>query len=93
MAFSSKVFGVAPVIGTGKKKAWGSWTSDSTTGGDVVVPLINVESFVPVAKGSAVTANGVVVNETLPLKNGATATSVTIVTDSGVDGYWEAIGI
>jgi hypothetical protein len=89
MTFSSAVKGTT-VFGN-KNVNYGTWTSGSTSGGDVATGLTIVEMFIPVAKGSSVTTNGVVVNETLPLNN--VDGKVTIVTDSAVDGYWVAIGV
>jgi hypothetical protein len=90
MSFSSAI--KKETIGFGGQRIiQGTWTSGSTTGGDITTGLLTVETITLTPKGSSVTTNGVVVNETLPLANAGGL--VTIVTDSGVDGYWEAKGI
>jgi hypothetical protein len=67
----------------------GTFTQESnTTGGDIKTGLNTVASILVQPKGSAVTANSAVVNETLPLAGG----DVTIVTDADVDGTWIAYG-
>jgi len=75
----------------GRKRVWGKWTSNSTTGGDIITGLKIVENIVLTPqKATTGTTNAFAVNETFPLNNVNGA--VTIVTDSGISGYWDAIG-
>lgn len=69
-------------------KAWGTFTNGAgDTGGDIDTGLSRVESFIIKEKGSSVVANKSVIDETF-----VTGRNITIVTDSDVDGYWEARG-
>jgi hypothetical protein len=88
MAFSSAVLGNVP-IGGGKRKAWGTWASGSTTGGDINTGLTVVENIQISPIKTSVATNACVVNETTWPMVG----KPTIVTDSGVDGLWEAVGV
>ena len=86
MAFSSAI--TRQTIMGNKRVTEGTWTSGSTTGGDIDTGL-NVCEFITLqAKGSSVSADAPVVNETLPIAGSA----ITIVTTSSVDGYWRAEG-
>lgn len=86
MAFSSAI--IVRTIAGNKKLHYGTFTSGSTTGGDIDTGLNVCESISLTAKGSSVVADAVTLNETLPVAGNA----VTIVTTSGADGYWMAIG-
>ena len=86
MAFASKI--VSEMRSGGKRMTSGSWTSNSTSGGDIETGLVVVENIVLTPNKSSVTSTPLVVNETFPLDKG----QVTIVTASSVDGVWEAIG-
>lgn len=87
MAFASTVDGYA---GLGNKKvAFGTFTNGSgDTGGDIDTGLSVCEFMNLQHKGTAVTTNAPVVNETYPVAGNA----VTIVTDDNADGYWWAFG-
>lgn len=67
---------------------YGTWNSDSVTGGEIETGLSRVDVCVLGHTGSAVEAATAVVNETLPLASG----SVTIVATSGDTGTFIAIG-
>lgn len=71
-------------------KSFGTFTNGtSDTGGDIDTGLSYVYHFSATIQGqSDATARSVGVNETFPLSGGV----VTIVTTSGLDGTWEAIG-
>jgi hypothetical protein len=71
-----------------KRVHWGTFVSTSVTGGDIDTGLRSCEHISFTCKGSAVAANAPAVNEDLPIAGAA----VTIVTDSGQAGYWEAKG-
>jgi hypothetical protein len=86
MALTSKI--ISELKAGGKKMVIGSWTSNSTTGGDIETGLMVIENVVLVPNKSSVASTQTVLNETLPL-NGS---KFTIITPSSVDGYWEAIG-
>lgn len=67
----------------------GTYTSTGgSTGGDIVTGLNIVNHIQLQPKGTAVSANQPVVNETLPLQGG----TVTIVTSANEVGTWMAIG-
>lgn len=91
MAFSSAVIGSGAVFGSGQRVVIGSYTNDGdSTGGDISTGLSTVNFVMLQPKGTSVSANQPVVNETLPL-NGTGA--VTIVTSANEVGTWMAIGI
>jgi chorismate synthase len=78
-----------------KKKTWGTYTnSGGGIGGDIKTGLRICEGLTLKPKGSAVSANASVINETFPvLKTSAqTSAQVTIVTDENQVGTWEAFG-
>ena len=60
-----------------------------STGGDIATGLNQVQAMFLQPKGSAVSANQPVVNETVPLASG----SVTIVTSANEVGSFLAIGL
>lgn len=87
MAFASAIteYGVRG----NKKVRKGTYTNaGGDTGGNVDTGLTVCTDFVITPSGSAVQTNAPVVNETLPVAGNA----ITIVTDDGADGYWEAEG-
>lgn len=86
MAFGSEIT-VKTVFGN-KRRNSGTFDCSSVTGGDLDTGLRQCETLVLQHKGSAVQANAPVVDESLPVAGSA----VTIVTDSGAVGYWEATG-
>lgn len=88
MAFT--ISNVVTVPGTGAKAhVFGTYTNDGgSTGGDIVTGLTVVEAFFLQPKGSSVSANQPVVNETMPLSGGA----VTVVTSVNEIGQFLAIG-
>ena len=88
MAFSSTKIHVRLPIGN-RKLVYGSWTSPNATGGNISTGLKRVDICVISHKGSSVTADSAVINETFPLAGG----DVTIVCTSGDSGYYIAIGI
>ena len=72
------------------KLVWGTFTNtDGDTGGDIVLPMTEVQSFDLQHSGGTVVATEPAVNETLPLKNGGT---VTIVTTANSSGWYCAMG-
>jgi len=72
-----------------KARTWGTYTNGGgDIGGDIDTGLRMCELIKLTPKGAAVNANAPVVNETLPIAGSA----ITIVTDDGADGYWDAIG-
>jgi hypothetical protein len=90
-------FAVSSVINElphgGRRMTYGSFTNGGTdVGGEISTGLYIVESFsITPYSASAVLTNCCTVNETFPL-NGSGEQSVTIKCDSGVSGYWRAIG-
>lgn len=86
MVFSSTIT-KRTVIGN-VRTSYGNFTSGGTTGGDVATGLTAVDFFAITHKDTAVEANCPVANETFPDAPAA----ITIVTDSGKDGVWMAIG-
>lgn len=87
MAFASAV--VEETVFGNKRVVIGTFASSSSgTGGDITTGLTNCDAFFLQPKGSAVTANESVVNETFPLAGGV----VTIVTDADLTGTFMAIG-
>lgn len=70
---------------------YGTFTNGTSvdTGGDVNTGLNRVEMFHAICDGTSVQpGKPVQIDETLPLDDG----DVTIVTDAGYDGVWEAKG-
>ena len=61
----------------------GTFTNDSTAGGEVGTSLSRVDGFIIQPTGAAVNANEASVNETFPLAGSA----VTVVTDSDSETY------
>jgi len=87
MAFASAILGRS-VFGD-KSIVWGSFTNGAgDSGGDIETGLASVENIQLQHSGAAAVADSPSVNETLPLASG----DVTIVTTTGADGYWFAIG-
>lgn len=87
MAFDSEIIGRN--FSGSKARTWGTYTnSGGDTGGNIDTGLRMCEVIKLTPKGTAVNTNAPVVNETLPVAGSA----VTIVTDDGADGYWEALG-
>ena len=86
MVFSSAITGKT-VFGN-KRVHFGTFTSGSTTGGDIDTGLSYVEFMKLQHTGSSVAASSPVINETIPLSSG----TVTIVTTSSVNGIWQAEG-
>ena len=88
MAFSSAILGRTKI--GNKVLYYGTFTNDTTEGGDVVTGLARTEMFLIQPTGSAVNSNEASVNETFPLDGG----DVTVVTDSDAETYgWVAIGV
>lgn len=86
MAFSSTI--IKKTVFGDKKIVYGTWDSDSVTGGDIATGLARVDLCILTPTGSAVDTGEAAVNETLPLAGG----NVTIITDSGATGQFLAIG-
>jgi hypothetical protein len=86
MAFSSAV-SYKTVFGN-RRVHYGTWTGSGATGGNVDTGLRLCENILLTVHGSAVTSNQCAVNESLPVAGSA----VTIVHDSGINGYWIAFG-
>jgi hypothetical protein len=87
MAFTSTILGQSALAN--RRVTYGTYDTSSTeTGGDIDTGLMTCECIMLTPKGSAVTSNQAVVNETLPVAGNA----VTIVHDASSDGYWVAIG-
>ena len=87
MAFASAItyYGVRG----NKKVRKGTYTNGGgDTGGDIDTGLTVCTDLILTPTGSSVNTNAPVVNETLPIAGAA----VTIVTDDGADGIWEAEG-
>jgi len=74
------------IVGT-KWMAWGTFSSDSETTGELYTGLELVENLQLTVKDSSVAANAPTYNETLP-----TVDPITIICDAGEDGCWIAIG-
>ena len=86
MAFASAV-SHKTVFGN-KRVHTGTWTGSSVTGGNINTGLRLCEHMQLSIKSSAVGTNAPAVNESFPVAGSA----VTIVHDSGQNGYWLAIG-
>lgn len=86
MVFSSTI--TERTIMGNKKVYQGTYDCTGVTGGDIDTGLTVCQNIKFTQKGAAVTLNAPVVNETLPVAGNA----VTIITDSGAAGYWEASG-
>lgn len=90
MAFTSSIvvsqpiFGVRLVIGTYAN-------TGGSTGGDIPTGLGTVQSVILTPKGSSVSANAPVYNETLPLTNASG--TVTIVTSANESGSFIIAGL
>ena len=67
----------------------GYFNSSSAAGGDIDTGLRTCQHIDLTCKGSAVALNAPSVNEDLPVAGGA----LTIVVDSGQEGYWRAEGL
>lgn len=87
MAFSYTIENEQTLDGN-TRIVYGTWNSDSVTGGEIATGLSRVDVCVLGHTGSAVEAAAAVVNETLPLASG----SITIVATSGDTGTFIAIG-
>ena len=87
MAFSFTIEN-EQILNGNMKIVYGTWNSDSVTGGDIVTGLDRVDMCVLGHTGTAVEAAVAVCNETFPLSSG----SVTIVATSGDKGTFIAIG-
>ena len=73
-----------------KKVIWGTYTNTGgSTGGEVDTTLSRVDFFSMQPKGTVISANQPVINETLPLSSN----NVTIVTSADELGVWFAIGV
>jgi hypothetical protein len=88
MAWSSAVVQRAIQAYANKRKSWGTFDASSAAGGDIDTGLRICEKITLTCKGSAVAANAPAVDESLPVAGSA----VTIVCDSGQQGFWEATG-
>ncbi len=87
MAFASAITSYG--VRGNKKTRTGTYTNaGGDTGGNIDTGLTVCTDIVLTPSGSAVQTNAPVVNETLPVAGNA----ITIVTDDGADGYWEAEG-
>jgi hypothetical protein len=87
MAFAYDIQGRS-VFGD-RRIAWGTFTNGgSDSGGDVKTGLSQVHHISLTHTGAAVVASAPSVNETMPLNKG----DVTIVTVTGADGTWFAVG-
>jgi len=68
---------------------WGTFTNGAgDSGGDIVTAMKSVVHLGLQHTGAAAVADAPSVNETMPLASG----TVTIVTTTGADGTWYAIG-
>lgn len=85
MAFSSSK--KAEIAAGNLRVTYGSFTSGSTTGGDIYTGLQKVFGIYLIHNSSTVVGDQPAVNETFPV-----ADPVTIVTTSSKDGYWLAWG-
>ena len=86
MAFGSAIT-LKTVFGNKRFHA-GTFDCSAVTTGDIDTGLRSCEHLNLTHKGSAVQANAPVVDESMPVAGSA----VTIVTDSGAVGFWEAFG-
>ena len=90
MAITSSIFAELPH--GGRRITMGSFTNGGTdTSGDIGTGLFVVENFTITGNSGTALTNACTTYDTLPLQaNGPV--SVTINCDSGVSGYWKAIG-
>ena len=87
MAFAYTVDGM--ITFGNKKKTFGTFTNGAAdSGGNIDTRLAVVESMTLTSSGASVVADSGSVNETLP----ADGTAITIVTTTGADGFWSAVG-
>jgi len=86
MAFSSII--IDSTVQGDKRVVYGTYNSDSVTGGDIDTGLKTVESLVLQPTNSSVSANQPVVNETLPF----VGSSPTIVCSNNETGQFVAVG-
>jgi hypothetical protein len=84
MAFTNTIDGETHI--GGKRLAWGTWTTDTTTGA-IKTGLSTIYGMTLTPNSAAVVADECAVNATFPVVD-----SITISITSGVDGYWTAIG-
>lgn len=88
MAFTSAILESRTIWGD-KVIVYGSFTNGAgDSGGDIATGLNNVEMCMLTHSGAAAVASAPSINETFPLAGG----DVTIVTTTGADGYWIAVG-
>ena len=71
-----------------KRVTYGTFTGNSTTGGDIDTGLHSVHAMAITAKGSSIVADAPTINETFPCSGAA----VTIICTNNTDGYWIAFG-
>ena len=69
------------------KQAYGTWTTDTTTG-TIYTGLSTIFGFTMRVNDSSVVADDPTVDETFPLNTDG----VTVIVTSDADGYWSAIG-
>jgi len=86
MAFSSAI--THKTVFGNKRIHHGTFSCASVAGGDINTGLRQCDFIHLQGKSSAVITNAPAVNESLPVAGSA----VTIVTDSGMTGYWWAQG-
>lgn len=67
---------------------YGTFTGNSTTGGNINTGLHQCISMMLTARGSSIVADAPTINETFPVDGSA----VTIVCTNNTDGYWIAFG-
>jgi hypothetical protein len=85
MAFSYTVTSTS--IRGNKRVINGTFTNDSSSGGDIVTGLTSVETMALVHTGDTVISDVPTVNETMPCTG-----TVSIVTVADKNGTWEAVG-
>jgi len=90
MAFAAEIFPGFPISLGGMALSSGTYkNTGGSTGGNIDTGLGLVYVVILQPKGSAVSANQPVVNETPPMAGNA----VTIVTSADEEGTWIAIGL
>lgn len=90
MSFSNAI---TDTVAIGDKRlAWGSFTSGSTTGGTVTTGLASVESFVLCPNKATTAPTGIMTIDSASTTLPQGKDGVVIKTDSGISGYWQAIG-
>ena len=88
MAFTSTIIR-SYSVGNGKR-AFGTYTNTGgSTGGNIITGLATIENLELQPKGTSISANQPVVNETFPLN----IDGITVVTSADEVGYWTAEGI